>query len=990
MTNEQKASSEFEHISEQIVNCLFEEKDVDIIATKPTKDGGYDIVVECHDGETYRRAFFECKLRGKNLNLRDIAANVIIAFNHGATAFVAITNHNFTKQLGEEIGDFAQHTVLNIKIIVGDELQHIFHRHNLQISETLQKCLTAKEKPSHGSKNGEFQALRIQFDKDIFSQLFYRQNEPEPVNLFWDKIFQDLPEKIYHQITAGRLVMLSGYSGIGKHLLAKIALSRTKKRVIRIDACLHDTRDPLIVEVLSKIWGIPEPTLFKEMQKTEIHEIAHWIGTAPNSEEIKHDLAALLNENVADKRTSAQQNALFSNYIANLVALHRNDIGYCFLIENLQFSTKEVYDFLVYLIKRISDQNFGCVVLYNENEYSSQGGTDPRSTLQRSSNYQPLQLSPMTPEMAEYYLIHIRPELSQYAARMIIRQIGVRHYNLEHTLHYLFEIKNISPHNHVDIAKAISNLTPNDIPGLIAQLLPSYQEKFPELFGAFFLFDGKVPLHICTHLGLRDSDLDSMVSAGILKCEQGMILPHNELILSWIRQKYTLQSPSICLCAEKTLGLLKDQDKYIPEQITLYHALGKHRAALELIERDLNIQIRDRQYTVLLRELILAVDLARKIHDDKLKLYYLSQLLELYVVIKQITSDEAREYLDEFRRCLAYTSHPTHLDYALAYFDLKRDFKLGHYSSAYSSVSTGAIFFRACVAGEAIDNTDDWLGRLCGCYALIIKSTQGNQSALSAFEQIKARLPDSFEIHREYLSHLACMELFAQPEQAYSHYQEILGLFQDKTPNFAELPFHEYGDLAMSLLLAGRLEEARQKCEEAIRISQSNGLLDEEGRNLNIWGCIKLCQNEWGEARRCFREATATMRHAGCRHYAWRSELNDIQLRIIDGESGVPLANELGQLYIEFKTLLEEKIRALTALQQNEFRQTREYHALLVLGFCLTKIKVEEHSASSIPKEFGLSPHTDVYLRDLASYLSGTVCIQGSPYFHKKYIFTIG
>ena len=125
MTEEQRLSSKFETLSEEIVKYLFRNADAEVHRTRERNDGGYDVIVECHSGDKTNKAYFECKLRNKNLNLRDIAANVIIAFNHGAIAFVALTNHNFTQQTGSELFSFCQQSVLNIKIITGDSLKSL-------------------------------------------------------------------------------------------------------------------------------------------------------------------------------------------------------------------------------------------------------------------------------------------------------------------------------------------------------------------------------------------------------------------------------------------------------------------------------------------------------------------------------------------------------------------------------------------------------------------------------------------------------------------------------------------------------------------------------------------------------------------------------------------------------------------------------------------------------------------------------------------------
>ena len=414
----------FENLSKSIVQYLLRNTNAQITQTRPNKDGGYDIFVEYHDDHCTQKAFFECKLRGSNLNLRDIAANVIIAFNHGAVALVAITNHDFTQQAGEELLAFRKSTVLNIKIIVGEEVHRIVNECGIPITSELCNYFNIKKT----RRKDDFRLLKIDFDKDILCQLFgktdYQNSIADP--LIAD-IFHNEIRNISSSIQEGRLISVSGYLGIGKQ---EIILS-----------------------------------------------------------------------------------------------------------------------------------------------------------------------------------------------------------SIEHSGKYKISI-------------------------------------------------GRIAIASCNS-------------------------PYN------------------------------------------------------------------------------------------------------------ITSENPQ--------------------YALSYFKLKRAFKLGQYlDKTDSSIQIGKTYYDACIKGKMTDNSGDWLGRICGCYALMVKETKGNEVALGIFENALAVLPSSFELRREYYSHIACMQLYEHPLLAFSNYTKILDLFKDEVPDSAALPFHEYGDRAMSQLMACNFEHALKLADDALEISQSNGLADEEGRCLNI------------------------------------------------------------------------------------------------------------------------------------------------------------
>ena len=282
-----------------------------------------------------------------------------------------------------------------------------------------------------------------------------------------------------------------------------------------------------------------------------------------------------------------------------------------------------------------------------------------------------------------------------------------------------------------------------------------------------------------------------------------------------------------------------------------------------MLDENLSILKKEKQYTFLKKGLIQAIEIAKSSHNYVQEIEYLIELLEIITIKKEIVTDEAGKYIARLKYYSQCNILPQKAEFALDFFIFKRDFKLGIYTIQ--------------------DNTDDWLGRICSCYALFVKSTQGNEFALKIFESALKVFPSSFDLRREYFSHIGCMQLFKEPINAFNNYQKILDLFKTEAPDSAALPFHEYGDLAMSQLIAKNFDCALLLANDALEIARANGLLDEEGRCLNIRGCIEWCQGNLLLAETSFREAATIMRYSGYTHYAWRSQLNILQISLLTG-----------------------------------------------------------------------------------------------------------
>lgn len=983
------SSDSFENISKSIVQYLLRNTNAQVTQTRSNKDGGYDIIVEYHDDHSTQKAFFECKLRESNLNLRDIAANVIVAFNHGAVALVAITNHDFTQQTGEELLAFRKSTVLNIKIIVGEEVHHIVNKCGIPITPELRNYFKIKK----SRRKDDFHLLKIDSDEDVLCQIFGKANYQDLItDSLIAELFHNEISNISSSIQKGRLISVSGYLGVGKQEIILSSIETSHKCDISIDASFYQTKDLVVINLLAQIWGIPTLEIFSSFSQKDIDAITESVGGKTNSEETAIILTSLMNEDFADRCASARQNVLLSEYITKLFVLHTNDIGHVVYIRKLQFASKEVYDFLIYFAKYLAKNSIPCIVSYQEPEYKVQEGKNPLNDLCHVNGYSPYQIKPLSYETAQLYVERKYPGIPSYIAKMIVSRVGTRLYNLQALLKSLLPNIPILPSESKAVAQRLSALSPNDIEGQIGFILPNYKRDFAALFEAFFIFECRIPIKILSFLDVSIQDLCELENTGLLCSNYGYVVTQNEFIYEWIMSSYSKTSLSIQIRASELLRQIEEHHMvFNTERIILYQIVGQWRDALRLLESDLPSLKRNKQYTLLRKELRTAIDIAITTRDRIKESDYLISLLEILTIQKEIGSDEAKQRIIQLENCLKCSISSKQTQYALSYFKLKREFKLGLYlDKTDSSIQMGKTYYDACIHGEMVDNSGDWLGKICGCYALMVKETQGNEEALYIFENALAALPSSFELRREYYSHIACMQLYEHPLVAFSNYTKILDLFKDEVPDSAALPFHEYGDQAMSQLMACNFEYALILADNALEISQSNGLVDEEGRCLNIRGCVQWCMGDLAEAEASFREATAIMTNSGYMHYVWRSQMNFLQLVLQKGIYVGTRATMLEKLYNDFKHLLYGKIHFLTKSNTEAFRKTREYHALLVLGFLWNKIDESKDGCRIVCRDFDLREHQTQYTKDLESFMSGNYDFMCSPYIQNGFIYFVG
>lgn len=999
MSKEKENSNAFEDISANIIRYIFRnEEGITITPTARTKDGGYDIVVDCQIADRHQRIYFECKLREKNLNLRDIAANVIIAFNRGAAAFVALINHEFTEQTGDELARFSRKSVLTIKIVASTEIQQIISEGKISVSAELMELISEK-KVNHA---GDYELLKIDLKQNVLKQLLTNPSKRdcsaiEEISAFFS---ENAFEHIIASLKNRKTVYISGVWGSGAVQVAEAAEhTYTPQSILKIDACSYTTVQEVIIDLLAKTWAVPKEKIVKYFTKDQLEEITDKIDGIDNAPDTKSILKELLCHSDIDRTLQSSLNFIAAEYICKLFSLRQQNFEFLFFIENLQFAKKEVFDFLNYLFGHLCQNKFAGIILLREPEYlleDTQADSQLKSLKKITEIYagttEYIELSPLTEKKAQQYILQAAPDLSRYIAYKLIKKVGTRF----ETLQFFIEQFKGKDERSIEqsITKKLQMITRNNPLSFFSSILPFYEYKYPGFFELNYICDCRVPYEFCSCLSISDEQLEELDQADLFQYDQGYLLPRNEYVKGWIMKRYNLGSIKIQRTAEKLRKAIDAQlDNYTTEKISIYRILKKYNSAFSILKTDICELSRNRQYTKLERELSLAVQMSDETYCFQQKAYYQIALLHILMIQKKLNSDAAICTLHELEGYIHKNSTcPDDMKMALQFFQVKLAFKKSQYSDNLAAVQQAKHTFQQCATGELTDNTGDWLGAICACYALMVKETQGNQKALKIFEKSLEKFPDSFELRREMLSHKACMELNKNPQAAYQNYQAIIALFSEEGAEHAALPFHEYGDCVMSLLLCRELEKAQNEATAAIKICWSNGILDEFGRNLNILGCIKICQGQYSQAKRLFHEAFSMLNDVECKLYAWRAALNYLQCCLMEDENETDtLLVLLDKTYLDFQELWLAKILELvTTLPCAEFQQTQEYRALLVFAFCYCRLTDTKSGLKKITDRFDLGNNKATFGKTLEQYLAGKDFLIDSPYVSRKFINILG
>lgn len=882
---------------------------------------------------------------------------------------------------------------MNIKIIIGQQINQLVKICGVPISENLASIIGVKK-----SRMKLFdRVLQIDLSQsELHHQFLYRQSENEQDknrDIYLTSRNKELLESTQLFLLQGGIVAISGVIGSGKRTFCKALTCILDSINIHIDASLHRLQEHLLLDILLTIWGIPGKDIIDDFTIDHIDAILGRLAKKYPDEQTIYILRRLFGDKSVKGINNEQYNIRICEYILHILNLHHSTSSYLFCIRNLEYASSEIQNLLIYFTTRLQDYEIPCIILWNKEEYDIhiQQVIDLQHTFKSLKKFKIVKLYLYTQQEAVEYIKHSKPGISDYLAKLIVDRIGVRQGNITMFLRYLNDTQ-IPLEDYQRIALEIENLPPNHIPALTDKVMNFYRHRYRNLFYIIYLLQGKVSENLLTQMEIQLSDPDKLVEEDILVYHNEWYSCANPVVWSIIEDWGKEGSPAIRRIAGKVLKIsLEQKDPSNETNAYIQKYLGQFEEAEKNLRQHI-LQLREsRQLDALIQSYDIAIELAKKQKNNIVLLDYIIQQIEILVIKKELLSKKVDTRLTELKKILnncPCQDIPQHFHFAYDYFIAKRDFKNGIYDTSTGNGALLKEYYEKAVQGFYRDNTGDWLGKLCYQYALYVKESQGNDAAWIIFQEARRLLPDSFTIRREYYSHLGCMKLYSDPEEAFIYYCKIVDLLKDN-PTLCALPFHEYVDKAMTKLLAGNAYDAENLAQEAVSICEANRIIDEWGRALNIQGCAMVHLNKPTEALVLFKESYRMLKTSGYKLFSWRSQLNYIQQALNNNIITDQLKEELKDAYDCFLSLFRNKINGLVKNNKNSFTLTREYHALLLFGVCIRKMKLQRWIKPFIDLDIGVIKRK--YDKDLKQVINNPEkALSGSPYFRTGIILMMG
>lgn len=989
----QKFWKDFELLALEYIREKYKDSSAKCVHTSFIKDGGYDgslsMKLTKNDAPFVHEmlSLIEAKLRtNTNITIHDFAASIIAAYNSAANILYVVSNMDFTKEAQQITDKFSSKVNLKIKLINGKilldwleskywEPEKVNFITELKASIKNNNYTSACSEPTFEGVSEKDEPLDIMADIIPLrkEKLFGRQvkNAVEETVQLLSKTSAD-----------GRLVIISGPVGTGKTtVITNIGYALQQENFI-FNILDGNTEDSLSIRtiflwVLKSLWGIDPLKAYSPDNISEFINLICHTADAVVDPKIKETVQELFD---LDNNIYAANSDLYTTYLLrylNTILKKRRGKNRTILaFENLHRLEQTVFDFVLSLIRCLTENNVGTIIELAPIEAKANSlndwdtGYNAILYLKRYGHIYKLQDFEL--EDARDYLTENLPGLLDKYYEYMLKHIGLKPVFLKYAVNWLIINEIVlgdTTKTYYTVAKPdcfFEGITPDQNIRIIEDIIRYYQNNesefqsiIIELFEAISLLNGFISFSMIQEIYGNypvGKIIQSLIDTGLFIQSSNGINVNHELVLTALYN--TTQSFYQLCVAEKiynVLDIIKDEFYVRCKKADLLVVMKQWDEFYQITTSLTNDLCEIGEYEKAIKYLSLCRE-----HFYDLKAQNSYSLLfimyqELFAYDKLGRGSTQEKLFDSFQNQIILEKRTTKKSPAVYILALEKLYKTKQ--AEPEEQYNFAVEMLKYVKDNFENIPVDLYVSVCYAYTLIEKKYISLNSAIEFLKKEKEFLPEVIELDIEYQSHEAAKYLNSNPATAIEYYKNIvkyLGISKKYNKSIG----HAYVDIMNCYLLLENWADYEEQYSYVLEYLRTNALYAEEGRLYNLDGLYYWLNHDLSSSEDAFRNSQY---YFGLVH----NQMNDIIARI----NYIGLLIELKKVdaaNLEFSVACELILKIYGVLYSQiegtkAYRKHREYIALLALlryGYMLDQKELANKLIEKVPIT-ALSEHID-------------------------------
>lgn len=865
----------FEILAFRIVREMFNlPEDKNTRLTRKRKDGGFDAIfqipyVHADDAESMC-AIMEAKLRNsfkRDLPLQDFSKSIIIAVNRTADLLILATNLRLSEETISQLRQYAAITGLQIKWLSISQISEQLEKEPELKSLCTDSLLSLLNKSYQAfAVRGEpaKRSVHLLLNPSTISEL---TAPPELLSQTHKNDARGIAD--YLSVNKG-LYIVSGAAGTGKSYFVREVLYRLRLKqfqTTKIDIKNCPTSRTLFMEIARAFWHLSDE-MVQSLSSQDFLQAIDYLGERKIPESLKKSVASAFNKG---KRSYIKYSDIFQRdmveYLYLLYDQTRKMGDYVICFTNVNYATKDVFDFLLSFLKRFDTKSRYIVELrsslyidhFMQPDDWSQCVHELQLLSMRLNEYRLPELS--SDDLKRYINRLISPtEIDLSETNIIVDKVGPNPLLVNAFVTYLNKMAFVDIPK--ELRKSYIETVPIDggaqiIPALI-DTLSKEDEYYGALFFLAYILNGEVPLNIIEYISssqpqklerlLRDTDIFRL-SNETIRVTHALYLDYfSSLRYIALVYQQTLAKKMLSRDFQKRLKL-KHDDKQI-YLIRLNDILCNVKKTAELSLKfgknlffggqyalsQTYIQKANEKFSSLVRN---EADFA--VPRIEAKIILLKNELYLHEKVRHELEEIIRQ-ISEIFSCLTDKAGKTpecdalYLQYCLVQMRLYHYW--GEYHTSYNIIHD---------AIERIENTSprELVGDIWTEYAIATKELESLSACLKQFRKGRKACPNYLPLLYSNFTHLS--EKYSTMNVALAMRSlRYIDTFKDQLP-LSSILHHEINVSTMKMY-GGDYDDAMREGTDIIARANQSGLKNEEARCSNLIGCLFYIRDDLSKA----------------------------------------------------------------------------------------------------------------------------------------------